>query len=270
MQRKRRAMLATVAMAMATGLGIVWAADVLRALGVDEAQARATVESAIKSGSVSVWAARTAFKAAAPGERATLVQESAAWAKAYTESPAFSAAWQQARESAKPSPPAAKPSVDEELKSQQAEQRRQVEEMKKSVASMPAEQRQAMDAAVKSMVAQMDQMQADAQMQQLLRQGIEAGRVAEQQEFEEATKRWQESYPADPRGLIERRLQAFLDKCADVDFDAKLVANGSKMRFADDNLERKPPEWKLCFRAGREAVTAARTAATAWLAALKG
>lgn len=37
------------------------------------------------------------------------------------------------------------------------------------------------------------------------------------------------------------------------------------MVFADPGLEDKSSEWKLCYRAGREAVDAAREAAKAWI-----
>ncbi len=49
----------------------------------------------------------------------------------------------------------------------------------------------------------------------------------------------------------------------------KKLAAGTRMRFEDPLLEKKPGEWKLCYRAGREAVAAARAAATAWLATLQ-
>jgi hypothetical protein len=77
-------------------------------------------------------------------------------------------------------------------------------------------------------------------------------------------RRW----PADPRNLVARRLQEFLDVSKDVDFDAKLVPAGKLMRFADPRYEEKPPTWKLCFRSGREAVAAAREAAQGWLKAV--
>lgn len=50
-----------------------------------------------------------------------------------------------------------------------------------------------------------------------------------------------------------------------MDFAAPLVERDGAMRFADASYERKPPEWKRCYRAGKEAVDAARSAATAWL-----
>jgi len=64
---------------------------------------------------------------------------------------------------------------------------------------------------------------------------------------------------------VARRLREFLTMSADVNFDAKLVtSNGAKL-FADPALQGKPDAWKMCFRAGREATAAARTAAQAWL-----
>jgi hypothetical protein len=41
------------------------------------------------------------------------------------------------------------------------------------------------------------------------------------------------------------------------------------MVFADEKLEAKPAEWKLCFRAGKEATGAARAFAEGWLAELE-
>ncbi len=68
--------------------------------------------------------------------------------------------------------------------------------------------------------------------------------------------------------LIARRLQEFLDVSKDVDFEAKLVPAGSKMRFADPQYEEELPEWKLYDRSGRDAVAAAREVAQVWLKAL--
>ena len=60
---------------------------------------------------------------------------------------------------------------------------------------------------------------------------------------------------------LRRRLTYFLDTTQDVDFGAK-TANG---RFVDATNEAKPPEWKMCYRAGKEATDAARGVAESWL-----
>jgi hypothetical protein len=97
---------------------------------------------------------------------------------------------------------------------------------------------------------------------------IEASRAEEQQRYQEALEKWKETYPEDPRSLIARRLQKFLAVSAEVDFNAKVVEDKGKMRFAEEAYEEKPGEWKLCYRAGKEPVAAARAFASAWLAGL--
>jgi hypothetical protein len=93
-------------------------------------------------------------------------------------------------------------------------------------------------------------------------------RAADQEAYTGRLAAFERRWPADPKSLVARRLQEFLDISADVDFDAKLVPAGKLMRFADPRYEEKPPTWKLCFRSGREAVAAAREAAHAWLKAI--
>jgi hypothetical protein len=253
----------------AVGVGLLWAADLPPELNVDDAQAKQQVLSGLNSGSVFVGPARNTFRAAIPAQRAKLVESVLAWVKAYTETPEFATAYAAAREQSKPAAPAAKGSVDDELKQQRAEQQKQIEEMKKTAASMPAEQRKAMEEAIKSVIATTEQMQNDPQMQQIQRQGIEAGRTADQQQYEAALRNWEKDYPAAPGILIARRLREFLDVSGDVNFEAKLAPNDGKRRFADQQYEQKSSDWKLCYRAGKEAVTAARTVATAWLSELE-
>jgi hypothetical protein len=68
-------------------------------------------------------------------------------------------------------------------------------------------------------------------------------------------------YPSDPDVLIKKRLEDFLSLSATVDFDAE-VLNG---RFLKREYEAKSAQWKMCYRAGKEVVDAARTEARNWL-----
>ncbi|MFZ5441247.1 MAG: hypothetical protein ACOZQL_14660 [Myxococcota bacterium] len=67
---------------------------------------------------------------------------------------------------------------------------------------------------------------------------------------------------------LRERLSWFLDETKRIDFQAKLVEDNGRKYFVDPKLEAKPNWWKLCFRAGPEATSAAREVATAWLAEL--
>jgi hypothetical protein len=72
-------------------------------------------------------------------------------------------------------------------------------------------------------------------------------------------------YPEDPKALLKKRLQAILDTTKDVDYAAELKeAHGIKY-FVNPDYEKKPAEWKLAFRAGKAATDAIRAAAQQWL-----
>jgi hypothetical protein len=248
--------------------GILLAQSVWAGLGVSDATGKQMVDEWLRSGYLNASPAAKAFKAAAPASRAALVRSAMGWAKTYTESPAFKAEYEKRRQADRPSAPEVKGTVDDELARQSAERRKGIEDMKKSLAQMTPEMRKSMEEAVKEAEATNKKMETDPQMVAMFRQGIEAQRAGEQDEYKKRLAAYETRWPADPKALVARRLKEFLDITRDLDFDAKLVPAGTKMRFAEPRYEEKPPTWKLCFRMGREAATAAREAAQAWLKAI--
>jgi hypothetical protein len=72
-------------------------------------------------------------------------------------------------------------------------------------------------------------------------------------------------YPSDPQRLIKKRLEEFLEVSGSVDFNARLAGNS----FTNAEYEGKDDRWKMCFRAGREVVGAAREEAKKWLSELQ-
>lgn len=71
--------------------------------------------------------------------------------------------------------------------------------------------------------------------------------------------------PADPNVLVKQRLNEFLELSGSVDFDAKV----SSRMFVNPEYEAKSREWKMCFRAGKAVITAAREEVQAWLKELE-
>ena len=72
----------------------------------------------------------------------------------------------------------------------------------------------------------------------------------------------EKKYPSDPKDMIKKRLEDFLTLSATVDFDATL--NSGRM-FSNPEYEKKDPAWKMCYRAGKDVVEAAREEAQKWL-----
>lgn len=247
---------------------VLVAQDLLAVAGVTDAAARREVVSSFTNGYVPVYLAAKAFKAAPVATRVTIARNLTAWARTYTASAAFKAEYEKARQADLPTAPTAKGSVDDELAKQKAEREKSLAEAKKNLEKMPANLRSQMEATIKQMEEQFKAMDKDAQMQAITRQSIEMSRAEDQKNYQERLKAHDKAFPADPNVLIARRLREFLATSQDVDFGAKLVANGSQRRFADARYEDKSRDWKLCYRAGKDATDAARAEAQAWLNAL--
>jgi hypothetical protein len=248
---------------LATGVcvAVVLAQGGLTGLGVQETAARRDVLTFFTSGYLNAW---PAFKAAAPASRPTMVRNALAWARAYTESAAFKAEYEKERAAHAPTAPKAR-KVDEELAKQKADRLKGLADSKKALEKMPADMRAQMEATIKQMEAQFAKMDSDPQMVQMARQGLEMQIADEQRRYGESVKRHELQYPADPRQLIARRLREFVGTIDEVDFSAKLVPVGGRMKFADPRYEAKNNQWKLFYRAGKDVMFAARGAAAEWL-----
>ena len=151
----------------------------------------------------------------------------------------------------------------------QTAQRKQLEEMKANVAKMSPDMQKQMAPTIQMLEAQLKQQASDPQQQAMMKQMYEAKATGDQEQYQKDLAKWSSDYPEQPNGLVARRLKDFLALTADIDFDAKLQdSGGGKKNFANSEYEQKDSNWKLCYRAGREPVAAARAAAQDWLSQL--
>ncbi|HEX8620283.1 MAG TPA: hypothetical protein VF911_22070 [Thermoanaerobaculia bacterium] len=264
---KKRITIYTLVAALAATT-LAGANDILQQLDVAKSDASTELVSSLVNANVDYYRVRNAFKAATPAARAAMTEQVLVWAKAYVASPQFAKDYAAYREQAKPEAEEANGSVDDELAQQRAEQKAALEEMKKSIAQMPAEYRAQAEEAYKAAVAAMKETDT-AEMRNLQRQGIAAERSGKANEAKEDLARWEKEYPANPRVLVKQRLTQFLAETANVDYGAQLVNKNSKMRFANAAYESKSSNWKLAYRAGKETTEKARAFAQSWLTELK-
>jgi hypothetical protein len=250
---------------VAMGLGVL-AQSVPARLGMSDQEAQENVRRTIEIDSLSYTVvAKRAFMALSPAARAAMVDAGFGWTKAYVESPAFKQAYLRTRDEQKPATPEVKGTVDDELKARQAKEVKDLEDTKNEMSMLSAAQRAQLDATIKRAE---DQMKTP-QMIALMRTSIESDRAQAQKEYQDSLTRWQHDLPADPMILVARVLRNFLDVSKDVDFAAAVHRAGDgNLQFVNSAYEAKPGGWKMCFRAGKEAVAAARTDATNWLKTL--
>jgi Skp family chaperone for outer membrane proteins len=248
----------------------IGAGDVLQSVGISRAEAGKQIVDAITGGYVYSPAMRNAFVKAPAAARTALVEQSLVWIKAFVMSSEFDKLYAAARAEAKPQPAEApEGSIEDEVKAREEEMANNLAEMKKMIAQLPPEMRKEAEKQFKQAEADWKKTKNDPRYKASLREQAEEEREGAQSQHAEELQRWNEEWPANPRTLVAKRLREFLAESKDVAYGAKLVKSGSKMRFADANLEAKSSEWKMCYRAGKEPVEKARAFAQQWVNELK-
>jgi hypothetical protein len=254
-----------VVMCLVVSLSAAGAGDVWQQLGMSKSEASKDAVFSIATGQVGLSQVRSVLKSASPATRAAIVEQVILWAKAYVSSPQFAKDYAAYREEQKPQGPDVEQTVDQVLAERRQQRRDDLAEAKKNLAETPAEYRKDAEAIVRDAEKQLADVEKNPEFARLEREGIEAERRDAQQRYAEDLQQWKDSYPADPNQLVRQRLAEFLEASANVDYDAKLVSRHGRMRFANEEYESASSEWKLCYRAGREATTKARELAQAWL-----
>ena len=244
-------------------------ADVLSQLGITLEAAKEAIGSLITSGLYNPGLPAQAFKLMPSAARAQAATAGVAWLKTYAASADFKRQYLQVRELHKPEATVHDTTPEQELEKIDQDQKRQMEESKQALAALPAEQRKVVEEGLKQAVA-MIAAQNTPEARKARLDMIRMERAEQTKSYDDAVARWKQEYPDDPKPVIARRLREFLKVSADVDFDAKLRTEDGRSFFVNPAYEAKSSQWKTCFRAGRDATTAARAAVQAWLTELGG
>jgi hypothetical protein len=257
---------AAAVFAIATAGAVAHAADLFTQLGIPVATAEQAAVTIISNGLHHPGLPSAAFKLLPPAARAEAATAGVAWLRSYTQSAAFKAQYDNLRATHTPQPPQFEGTPEEELTRADEARRQEAEESKRAIASLPEEQRRALERTLAASAAALAKMGTPEQRALRLEE-IRAARADRTREYEQALARWRREYPDDPSPAIARRLREFLAVSADVDFAAvvKPTEDGSRVRFENPAYEAKSAPWKLCYRAGREATAAARVAVEGWL-----
>lgn len=239
-------------------------------LGITDGRAKEAVFDSFMAGAVSLAGKAEVFTAAAPQARAAMVNGATTLARAFVESDEFKRRYADHREANGPDPLPAEQTADQVLAKQRAGFEQQVEALRKQFVSdaITPEQKATLEEGFEAMRARFTEMEKGPQRAEL-ETVLKAQGAVQASAHAAAMKEFEARYPADARALVAMRLRDFLDKTRDLDFAAKLVAQGKMQKFAEPALEAKPGEWKMCFRAGKPATDAAREFARKWLADLQ-
>ncbi len=265
---------------LAAGTGLVgWAAlfamqgdagDALRQIGITGDAARGHILRSVMEGTLS-YPSSQALKQIPSALRAGIVAGLGAFARSYLESDAFAAQYRELRESHKPTPPEPPSTIEEDRQQYKQNLIEGIRQAEESLKSTPAEYREGVEQTIAFLREQLkaaddpDNPMFSSEMDEFKQKQA----ATDDLEYRERLARWEREYPEDPRAMIRLRLEQFLRESEGVDYTAKVKANSyGTLIFENPAYESKTAHWKLCYRAGRETVEAAREFARAWLADL--
>jgi hypothetical protein len=209
------------------------------------------------------------LKALAVGDRVSTIEAMGKNIKEYVTSKEFITKYNQLREDRKPTPPE-EPKYSAQLKEEARENtKNSIAEMEKSKLQMPKDQQPMFDEMIKGMKQQLaeiddpEKTMYKPEMDEYIKQGYQM----QMDDYKNKVSEWENEYPANnPKPMIKKWINTFLDKSSDINFDAKLEKDKyGKMKFVDQQYEYKDSQWKLYYRSGKESVTAARSFAQNWL-----
>jgi hypothetical protein len=239
----------------------------LTTLGISEEAAHDYVWSSF-SGMYLSYPSIAKVKSMQPGDRATLTREISEFAKAYAASAEFKKKYLDYREGRKPTPPE-KPKTAAQMKQEQKDNlQKSLRETEENMKKSSGDQKKMYESIVTTFKEQLKSLDDpkntmfSPEMDKYMQQGYDM----QVKEYNEKLAKWEKDNPTVPNEMIKRWLTEFLKVSKDVDFGAALVAgDGGKRLFAKTEYERKPDQWKMCFRAGKPVVDAGRAFAQQWL-----
>lgn len=167
------------------------------------------------------------------GDKAGAARELCAYVKMYVNSADFMEDYTKRREAAKPTSEPWRPDAE-----MIEGQRKSVKEMEKQLADMK-KQKGISPSVISSFEKSIQEQKAS---------------LAQWEDPTPNKTRWEKKYPADPSGIIKKRLEEYLALSATVDFSAQLTPADKygKKKFMNPEYEKKSNKWKACYRAGKE------------------
>ena len=242
--------------------------DFFKQLGITKQEANGKISNSFLAGGLDYYGIRNA-KSIVTNDRAALVKDIASYAKEYVVSAEYVKQYMALKESNKPQP--YKLETPEGMRSNMIRQAKEAvqqteESLKKAPAEMKAIFEKTLDAAKQNL------KQIEDPNNESIKAYTENYAAAEKhmkESYEHLLKQWETKYPTNHLLYIKVRLQEFLNATKNIDFSAQLIEKNGVKYFVNPDYERKDNRWKAAFRAGKEAVEAARTFAEQWVNEIK-
>jgi len=240
--------------------------DILQDLALTEKETNNAIKDNFIHGSLLVPDNKT-IRGIAIAKRSATVHALGQYIKTYIQSPQFATAYEETRKANAPAGRADMATL----------KKLRLERIEEEMAEMESKLKNATGSNQQLLQLSLNQLKQEREALKNPRHPMHQDYVSNLTEEEDANvaqshnalQGFTEQYPPTVKALIMKRLREFLVLTANINFSAKLVQEGNKKVFADPALEARDGNWKKCFRAGPETISAARHFAQQWLQELE-
>lgn len=244
--------------------------DVWAKLGIAEPEAQRRISYSFLEGRFQYSGAKLAANIAA-GDRVAVVNELVAYAKKYWNNPELKGAYQNLRTRRQPPAPQKIELTAATVKADEKERlEKNLKTAEEGLNSPNPKIKNGAPGRIEHIKKQLSELD-DPNNTTIKKRLDDAARTNEYalKKHSDALQKFNAMYPEDMNLMLKKRLQEILAYTEDVDYAAELKEQYGKKVFVNPVYEKKPAEWKLAYRAGKEATDAVRAAAQQWLTELK-
>ena len=247
-----------------------FADDVWTQLGITSKDGISNIHTSIQSGYLSYYGAKKA-RDIAIGDRTAVINQLVAQAKKYVTTDEFKLRYENERKLRMPKEPQLFEISIDEIRAKEKQRIEQAIKQTEANANHPNPKvKNGVPKALENLNAELKTVDDpnNKNVQREVKQ-LESWNNAAVAQYKTQLQKLDADYPPNPQDMIKKRLQQILDVTADVDYNAELKDAGQFKVFVNPLYEKKPKEWKLAFRAGKETTDAVRVIAQRWLMEIK-
>ena len=242
--------------------------DFLKQLGITRQEANEKISGSFLTGGLNYYGIRN-LKNIVTSDRVAIVKDLASYAKQYANSPEYIKQYMALKESNKPEQ--YKLETPEEMRANMIKMAKEaVQQTEESLKKAPAEMKSIFEKTLEA--AKQNLQQAEDPNNKAMKaysQNFAAAEKQMKESHESLLKQWEAKYPTNHLLYIKVRLEEFLQATKDVDFSAQLTEKNGIKYFVNPDYERKGNQWKMAFRAGKDAVETARALTQQWMNEIK-
>ena len=242
--------------------------DFLKQLGLTKEQADEKISNSLLGGGLDYYGIKN-LKKILTNDRAAVVKDLATYARQFANSPEYVKQYAAMKEENKPEAP--KLETPEEMRKNMIRAAKEgVQQSEESLKKAPAEMKSIFEKTLEA--AKQNLKMAEDPNNKYIKaytQNYAASGKHMKESYARLLQDWEAKYPSNHLLYVKGRLQQFLEATDDVDFDAQLTERGGVKYFVKPDYERKGSQWKMAFRAGKEAVSAARSFAQQWMTEIR-